>query len=261
MMPPCRPFPSIPPTRVDAHHTRFNQASIPLKSDGGKIGGLEPQQQQQQSDAATATGLPFKHGAPPPCPLCVRRRLRRPCVCLPAANAPSQHRGQQREQQQNKSAIGGGGLSSPPSSVGAPAGGWRQRMHASKGRCIRFGRFTIHSPTLSILPHSSTAAGRGSPCRRWRGGSGQRRRKKSGRLWGHSGGRRGRPRVGNLSSSIDRRSNHHGSYATFTHTCPAAALLPTVAAAASALLSGAKPAHAYRDLRMSPETRVVAAGE
>lgn len=44
------------------------------------------------------------------------------------------------------------------------------------------------------------------------------------------------------------------------YTFPAAALFPTVAAAASALLSGAKPAHAYRDLRMSPETRVVAAG-
>lgn len=38
-----------------------------------------------------------------------------------------------------------------------------------------------------------------------------------------------------------------------------AALLPVLAAAGSVLLPGAKAAHAYRDLRMSPETRVVAA--
>ncbi len=46
-----------------------------------------------------------------------------------------------------------------------------------------------------------------------------------------------------------------------TTTTPTAALLPILAAAGSALLPGPKAAHAYRDLRMSPETRVVAASE
>lgn len=86
-----------------------------------------------------------------------------------------------------------------------------------------------------------------------------------GKRWGPFSGQGGRPRVRTyllryvLASPIGLITTTLSKQIVLTIQPPTVALLPVLAAAASALLPGAKAAHAYRDLRMSPETRVVAA--